>query len=154
VHSYRNAEEVLTASYTEQCEEICDALRNFKLTKADIIAPGGNEAGLTKKFKRLLNQYDWFERRLTADLIVKTFKGRSSEVFSEDVLERFIDGHNIDFVKGRVAVEWEWNSKDQTFDRDLIAFRAFFESNVIDVGVIITRSERFKSNFHAVGGDE
>jgi len=142
---------VLTASYADQCEEICAALRSFKLTKADIMAPGGNEAGLTKKFKALLNHQGWFERRLTADLIVKTFKGRSNEVFSEDMLERFIDGHNIDFVKGRVAVEWEWNSKDQTFDRDLIAFRAFFESNVIDVGVIITRSERLNPIFTQLG---
>lgn len=29
------------------------------------------------------------------------------------------NGHNIDFLKGRVAFDLEWNSKDQTFDRDL-----------------------------------
>jgi hypothetical protein len=31
-------------------------------------------------------------------------------------LERFMDGHKIDFVKNAVAFDMEWNSKDQTFD--------------------------------------
>ena len=38
----------------------------------------------------------------------------------------------------------EWNSKDQTFDRDLYAFNAFFLSGVIDVGVLLTRGESSK----------
>lgn len=35
------------------------------------------------------------------------------------MIKGYIDGHNIDFVKGKVAFDLEWNSKDQTFDRDL-----------------------------------
>jgi hypothetical protein len=33
----------------------------------------------------------------------------------------------------------EWNSKDQTYDRDLYAMSAFYDAGAIDVGVIITR---------------
>lgn len=116
-----------------------------------MLKPGGNEAELTKRFKALLRRRGWEERRLSADLIVKTYSGRAAKPISEELLERFIDGHNVDFVKGRVALEWEWNSKDQTFDRDLIAFRAFFESNVIDVGVIVTRSARLNPVFKQLG---
>lgn len=39
-----------------------------------------------------------------------------------------------------MAFDLEWNSKDQTFDRDLYAFRAFFEYDAISVGVLVTRS--------------
>jgi hypothetical protein len=46
----------------------------------------------------------------------------------------------VDYLKGRVAFDLEWNSKDQTFNRDLYAFRAFFEYNEISVGVLVTRS--------------
>ena len=46
----------------------------------------------------------------------------------------------MDYLKGRVAFDLEWNSKDQTFDRDLYAFRAFFDYNAISVGVLVTRS--------------
>ena len=40
-----------------------------------------------------------------------------------------------------MAFDLEWNSKDQTFDRDLLAMRTYFDCGLIDVGVIVTRSE-------------
>ena len=47
---------------------------------------------------------------------------------------------NIDFLKNKVAFDLEWNSKDQTFDRDLLAMRTYFDCGLVDVGVIVTRS--------------
>ena len=41
----------------------------------------------------------------------------------------------------------EWNSKDQTFDRDLLAMRTYFDCGIIDVGVIVTRSEELNDVF-------
>jgi hypothetical protein len=61
--------------------------------------------------------------------------------------ENYIDGHKIDYVKGRVAFDLEWNSKDQTFDRDLYAFRTFHECGVISVAVLLTRSESLNAIF-------
>lgn len=42
---------------------------------------------------------------------------RISDYIDADLLD------NIDFLKGRIAFDLEWNSKDQTFDRDLLAMR-------------------------------
>lgn len=71
----------------------------------------------------------------------------------EDVslLENFLDGHQIDFVKERVAFDLEWNSKDQTFDRDLYAMRAFYDCGIIDVGIILTRSTDLSKMFADIG---
>jgi CRISPR-associated protein Csd2 len=66
-------------------------------------------------------------------------------------LERFMDGHKIDFVKNAVAFDMEWNSKDQTFDRDLYAFRAFHEAGVISAAVLLTRSESMNEVFRELG---
>lgn len=41
----------------------------------------------------------------------------------------------------------EWNSKDQTFDRDLLAMRTYFDCGLIDVGVIVTRAEELNDIF-------
>jgi len=41
----------------------------------------------------------------------------------------------------------EWNSKDQTYDRGLYAFRMFHECGVISVAVLITRSEKLNEIF-------
>jgi Restriction endonuclease BglII len=65
--------------------------------------------------------------------------------------EKYLDGHKIDYVKDRVAFDLEWNSKDQTFDRDLYAFSAFFQCGVIDVGVLVTRSKSLNPVFRALG---
>ena len=66
------------------------------------------------------------------------------------LIENFIDGHKIDYVKGRVAFDLEWNSKDQTFDRDLYALRAFHECGLISAGVMVTRSASLNPVFHKV----
>ncbi len=50
------------------------------------------------------------------------------------------DTHKVDYIKGRVAFDLEWNSKDQTFDRDLYAFRTFFDYDRVSVGILVTRS--------------
>jgi hypothetical protein len=62
-------------------------------------------------------------------------------------ISNYIDGHKIDYVKGRVAFDLEWNSKDQTFDRDLYAFRMFHECGVISAAVLVTRSEKLNDVF-------
>jgi len=70
---------------------------------------------------------------------------------AERIRERFLDGHKIDYVKDRVAFDLEWNSKDQTFDRDLYAFNTFFLSGVIDVGILVTRGESLKPFLKTLG---
>ena len=60
----------------------------------------------------------------------------------------------IDFLKNKVAFDLEWNSKDQTFDRDLLAMRTYFDCGLVDVGVIITRSEELNEIFKAILDDK
>ena len=46
-----------------------------------------------------------------------------------------------------MAFDLEWNSKDQTFDRDLLAMRTYFDCGLIDVGVIVTRAKELNDVF-------
>ena len=73
----------------------------------------------------------------------KTKNGKPKRELKTRVLRRdkYLDGHKIDYVKEKVAFDLEWNSKDQTFDRDLYAFNAFFLSGAIDAGILLD-SER------------
>lgn len=75
-------------------------------------------------------------------------RGKFADVpYETNTIKGYIDGHNIDFLKNRVAFDLEWNSKDQTFDRDLLAMRTYFDCGMIDVGVIVTRSEELNDVF-------
>ena len=129
------------------------------LTVADITKAGGNESPIPKKFDDTLYPFGWREIRISGDLLVKKYprqavqrRGRfSNEPFETELIEGYIDGHNIDFLKNKVAFDMEWNSKDQTFDRDLLAMRTYFDCGLIDVGVIVTRSEELNEIFKKMG---
>lgn len=162
VYSYRHAAAILATSFPEELAEIERALLDFRITTRDIATPGGNESDMPKKYSRTLRPAGWVEARIQGDLQVrmqeydevtlpsgKTRKSKRSDS-TPRVIENFIDGHKIDYVKGRVAFDLEWNSKDQTFDRDLYAMRAFHECGLISLGVMVTRSEKLNPVFDVV----
>ena len=150
IYNFNHAIEILSQAYATEYAEIASALELFTLSVSDIVAEGGNESAIPKKLAAYLNPLDWQEVKITGDLLVKLHRRNPSQV-TELTIKDFIDGHNIDYVKNRVAVDMEWNSKDQTFDRDLYAFRTFYECGVISCGVIITRSESLNSIFKQLG---
>lgn len=123
----------------------CRALLSFRLTLADIRKPGGSESDIPKRFSALLRKDGWTETRIKGDLHITKLTGAAARGAADDgdddetgtevaaavdaaadtgageriVRENFLDGHKVDYVKNRVAFDVEWNSKDQTFDRDL-----------------------------------
>lgn len=150
VFSYRNAALILSEAHPQEWSELIEALRGFKLTRDIIAASGGNESQVPKLVSKILRPKGWHETTIQADLLVKLLwreaginpKGKpvTTQRTRELTKARFLDGHKVDYVKGRVAFDLEWNSKDQTFDRDLYAMSAFSQCGVIDVGVLLTRS--------------
>lgn len=149
-HNFNHAVEILSEAYSDEFAEITAALENFTLSVSDIVAKGGNESTIPKKLSAFLHPRGWEEVKITGDLLVKLHRRHPTQV-TELIIKDFIDGHNIDYVKNRVAVDMEWNSKDQTFDRDLYAFRTFYEHGIISCGVIITRSEQLNPVFGKLG---
>lgn len=152
VHNYRHAAEVLSTGCPEELAELVSALAEFKITTADILAKGGNESQIPKKLSAILRPADWFETRIRGDLVITIETHTASGIEkTEDRIDDFMDGHKVDYVKNRVAFDLEWNSKDQTFDRDLYAFRAFHEAGVISAAVLLTRSESMNEVFKSLG---
>jgi hypothetical protein len=162
VYSYRHAAAILANSYPDELAQIERALLDFRITVREIGMPGGNESDMPKKFSRTLRPEGWVETRIQGDLLVRSQEydeefldnGRTRKVKLPEgeprLIENFIDGHKIDYVKGRVAFDLEWNSKDQTFDRDLYALRAFHECGLISAGVLVTRSASLNPVFEVV----
>jgi hypothetical protein len=138
VRDYRHAAAILATEFPGEYDELCEALRQFRVTEAQILAPGGNESEIPKAMSKILRPLGWLEGKLRATLMVDDQSIQS-------------DSHKIDYLKGRVAFDMEWNSKDQTFDRDLYAFRVFFEYNKISVGVLLTRGLGLNDVFRRLG---
>jgi hypothetical protein len=150
LYNFNHAAEILSQAYPAESAELMNALRRFSLSTSDIIAGGGSESAVPKALSAELHPLGWQEVKITGDLIVK-LRRRGTPEIAEYRIDDYIAGHNIDYVKGKVAVDMEWNSKDQTFDRDLYAFRTFYECGIIACGVIITRSERLNEVFRSLG---
>ena len=158
VYSYRHAAMIMNTSFPDQLAEIEAALLDFSITTYDIEISGGNESNIPKKFSTVLRPKNWNETSVEGDLVIRVFEEKTSpdkkkrkkpKLPSKEVnLKNYIDGHKIDYLKGRVALELEWNSKDQTYDRDLYAFRMFHECGIISVASIITRSATLEPVFH------
>jgi CRISPR-associated protein Csd2 len=138
VHDHRHAAAILSSEFPTEFAELCQALGSFRVSKEQIVAPGGNESEIPKAFSKILRPLGWAEAQLKAALLI-----------DENPIQS--DSHWIDYVKGRVALDLEWNSKDQTFDRDLYALRAFFDYDKISVGVLITRSTSLNAVFKKLG---
>ena len=155
IHNYGHALEILHDAFPMEWQDIQSCLCNLSLTVSDLQKAGGNESPIPKKFDDLLYPNGWREIRISGDLIVRKYprqavqrRGRfSDQPYETDTIKGYIDGHNIDFLKNRVAFDLEWNSKDQTFDRDLLAMRTYFDCGLIDGGVIVTRAENLNDIF-------
>ena len=166
IYSYLNSAAILSETRKAEFDDLLGALRAFKITTTMIRTAGGNESDIPKLLSNTLRPMNWHETVVQGDLLVrKTWRqqvgvvpkgkkkgqpviGNKTETLTR---EKYLDGHKIDYVKGRVAFDLEWNSKDQTFDRDLYAFSAFFQCGVIDVGVLVTRSESLNPVFRRLG---
>jgi hypothetical protein len=165
VHSYRNASRILATACPDELAELIATLMDFRIKTADIVRPGGNKSLIAKNMDLLLNPKGWYESRIKGDIIVKKTivypnpnfedkkKGEKKMLITDKYykITGFIDGHKIDFVKNRVAFDMEWNSKDQTFDRDLYAARTFYECGIVDAGVLLTRSKELGPVFAEIG---
>lgn len=149
IFSYRNAAPILANSFPDHFKEICEAMEKFQITRKMIRIPGGNKGPIAKYVSTLFTENNgWREARISADLHVHILHAtKRNEVLSKYVREGFLDGHRIDFLNGKVALDLEWNSKDQTYDRDLYAFSAFYEAGAIDLGIILTRGSSLDNAF-------
>ena len=99
----RHALSILHHDYRGELQEIVNALNNFYFCKEDIIVSGGSESKIPKRFSKLLRKSGWVEKSLNARMFADDREIRS-------------DTHKIDYLKNEVALDLEWNSKDQTFD--------------------------------------
>jgi hypothetical protein len=134
VHEWKHASAILALDFPEEYGDLIDLLNLFKLTKTDIVAPGGRKSNISTKIDSFLYERGWKEKKFDTKILV-------DNLYSESPT------HKIDCYKNRVALEIEWNNKDPFFDRDLNNFRLLFDLRVISVGIIITRSDELQQIF-------
>jgi hypothetical protein len=138
VREWRNGLAVLHTAHRGAWNEIMTVLEDFQMRASEIIAAGGSKSPIAKRVDAKLYSLGWQEKKYSTAMIV-------------DDVRYDAPTHKVDCVKGRVALEVEWNNKDPFYDRDLNNFRQLFDLRAIDVGVIVTRATELQEIFNALG---
>lgn len=139
----RQAAAILQATNAVAFGQIVEVLRGFHLRASDLITAGGAETDLAARLNRSFRDLGWREARVDTlirlSLVKKALKsaGEMSDVVVDT--ETVNEGYLVDNFRDRVALDVEWNAKDGNLDRDISAYRALYEPDLIDVGVMVTR---------------
>jgi hypothetical protein len=140
----RNAAAVLASTDPEAFAEVLDVLAGFRLSGDDITVPGGNKSTVARRLDGEFREKGWreaaYDTHLRSVLRVMPYRPAGERRATEIETESASRGYKIDNVKRRMAVDVEWNAKDGNLDRDVGAYRSFYDAGVIDAGVIICRS--------------
>jgi hypothetical protein len=140
----RNAAAILAATAPEEFGELCEVLGAFVLHTADLIEAGGNESRLAQRLNYDFRVRGWREGRV--DTVVRSVLQVQpwTPAGEREVVERMDEvrneGYKVDNVKGRVALDVEWNAKDGNLDRDIGAYRSLYDAGLIDGAVLLTRT--------------
>jgi len=145
-YDHNHAGLVFMTYHIEEYNELCSTLRDYEVTIDDLTTLGGSESSLPKKFSNLMMSNNGWADEVTLKSIinVQVTKRKENVTHIIDEFEKEHGTHKLDFFKNRIGIDYEWNSKDQTFDRDLYAFRTFHELGIIDLGIIVTRDYKMQ----------
>lgn len=138
VHEWRHACAILKKDFPNEWSDIIQVLTDFRLNRRDVIAPGGGKSEISGSLDRAFRARGWSEKKFESKFVV-----------DEEAVE--IQSHKIDCYKNGIGLEIEWNSKDQTFDRDLTNFRHLFDIRQLSVGIIVTRADELQQIFDDLG---
>lgn len=141
----RNAAAVLASTDPDAFAEVLDVLSRFELTTEDIIVPGGNKSTVARRLDQEFRELGWreaaYSTHLRSVLTVQPYRPAGERAATEAETESRSRGYKIDNVKRRTALDVEWNAKDGNLDRDVGAYRSFYDAGVIDGGIVVTRSQ-------------
>lgn len=123
----------------QEWADILSVLDVYSLDPQTWMKAGGNRGDVAKEIDGLFEERGWCERRLDLETFGYLVNRGGQRVYEFDPL--FQEGYLVDNFKGRVAVDVEWNAKDGNLDRDMTAYRSWYEAGILSAGVIITKDQ-------------
>lgn len=139
----RNAAQLLRAIHPDLFDEVIGVLGGFRLTSEDVTGAGGSKSTVARRLDRAFRELGWREGRhdthITSVLRIQPWRAAGETVEETRQTEVLSEGYKVDNVKGRFALDVEWNAKDGNLDRDLGAYRALYDAGIIDGGMLVVR---------------
>ena len=141
----RNAAAIVSATNPDEWQDLLDVLTDFRFVVDELVMAGGNKSDLTGRLETSFKERGWRESRLDTDITLTTrrraYKDGGEKKASIERSSVTNQGYLVDGMKGRIALDVEWNAKDGNLDRDIGTYRAMYEAGFLDAGVIVTRTQ-------------
>jgi hypothetical protein len=132
-----SAAAVIQAVCPREWADIVSVLCDYALDPKCLLTPGGNRGLIAEQIDKEFSKKGWCAARL--DLETKGILFGQDEKKIADLPPIYQKGYVVDNFKNRIVLDVEWNAKDGNLDRDLAAYRSWYDAGVISAGVIITK---------------
>lgn len=132
-----SAAAIMQAVCPSEWADIVAVLQSYRLDPRFWLKAGGNRGDIAAQIDTLFHERGWRETRL--DLETKGILYSKDGTRVGELAPSYQEGYLVDNFKNRVVLDVEWNAKDGNLDRDLAAYRSWFEAGLIAAGVIITK---------------
>lgn len=142
-----NAAAILNAVAPNEFADFLEVLDGFYLSPNSWLVAGGNKGDIAQELDDRFRELGWKETRIDTEIRgyfltdISGPKGNET-AHIEEAPVIVSEGFKVDNRKGRMIVDIEWNAKDGNLDRDLAAYRSWYEYGLIDGAVIITKDRR------------
>ncbi|MEP3033101.1 MAG: BglII/BstYI family type II restriction endonuclease [Pseudoruegeria sp.] len=130
---WRHALAILKGEFPEQFSDLCKVLTSFELRESSIMKGGGGKSPVSGFLDGELYKLGWVEKAFDTATVI------DGQTYNTPT-------HKIDCVKGRIALDIEWNNKTEFYDRDLNNFRMLHNLGAISVGIIVTRDSGLQAD--------
>jgi len=144
-----SAAAILKATSPGEFADLVKVLDDFALRPDSWLIKGGNKGDIAAALDERFRALGWLETRIDVEVtghfitdfathgeLGDALPGLEHEHATTSV---YSEGFKVDNHKGRMIVDIEWNAKDGNLDRDLAAYRSWYEHGLINGAVIITK---------------
>lgn len=132
-----SAAAIMKAVCPTEWADIVNVLETYRLDPRYWLKAGGNRGDIAEQIDSLFSLRGWKETRLDLETRGLLFAKDGSKLGELPVIRQ--EGYLVDNFKNRIVLDVEWNAKDGNLDRDLAAYRSWFDAGLISAGVIITK---------------
>ena len=140
-----NAAAILRATSPDEFADLINVLDAFRLRPDAWLVKGGNKGDIAALLDHGFRGLGWRETRIDVEVVghfITDFAKRGDDPLpglEHPSTRVYSEGYKVDNHKGRMIVDIEWNAKDGNLDRDLAAYRSWYEHGLINGAVIITK---------------
>lgn len=132
-----SAAAVMKAVCPIEWAEIVDVLSSYRIDPKTWLKAGGNRGDIPEEIDGLFGEKGWRETRLDMETHGILFSKDGEKI--GELPPNYQEGYLVDNFKNRIVLDVEWNAKDGNLDRDLAAYRSWYEAGLISAGVIVTK---------------